>query len=135
MTLNPNSEDTIEADSMEELLEKIKDVKWDDVKDSHSGDRFNFLAQEGCIMAINISALNATEITYIKRDNPLQEYNSQKISQIDMKAKFEDAINNGKATNLLEASGIDTLSIKANPDGPRRNTANYSVDAFFRKDI
>lgn len=86
-------------------------------------------------MAINISALNATEITYIKRDNPLQEYNSQKISQIDMKAKFEDAINNGKATNLLEASGIDTLSIKANPDGPRRNTANYSVDAFFRKDM
>ena len=35
---------TIEADSKEELLEKIKDVKWDDVKDSHSGDRFNFLA-------------------------------------------------------------------------------------------
>lgn len=35
---------TIEANSMEELMEKIKDVDWNKVKDSHSGDRFNFMA-------------------------------------------------------------------------------------------
>lgn len=35
---------TIEADSEEELLEKLKELRWDKVKDSHSGDRFNFLA-------------------------------------------------------------------------------------------
>ena len=86
-------------------------------------------------MAINISTLNATEVTFIRRDNPLQEYNSSKLANADLKGKLNEAISQGKVSNLLEASGIDTLSITANPDGPRRNTANYSVDAFFRKDM
>ena len=33
---------TIEADTMEELMEKIKDVDWKNINDSKSGDRFNF---------------------------------------------------------------------------------------------
>lgn len=86
-------------------------------------------------MAINISSLNATEVTFVKRDNPLQEYNSTKVSEFDIKGKLEDAVKLGHVSNLLDVSGVDTLSITANPDGPRRNTANYSVDAFFRKDM
>lgn len=35
---------TVEADSMEELMQKIKDVDWNKVKDSRSGDRFDFMA-------------------------------------------------------------------------------------------
>ena len=33
---------TIEADSMEELLEKIKNIDWNNVADCKSGDRFDF---------------------------------------------------------------------------------------------
>ena len=33
---------TVEADSVEELIEKIKNIGWDQVKDSFSGDRINF---------------------------------------------------------------------------------------------
>ena len=33
---------TVEADSMEELIEKIKNVDWNNVPDSKSGDRFDF---------------------------------------------------------------------------------------------
>lgn len=33
---------TVEADNMDELLEKINNIDWNDVKDSHSGDRFSF---------------------------------------------------------------------------------------------
>ena len=32
---------TVEADSVEELIEKIKNIGWDQVKDSFSGDRIN----------------------------------------------------------------------------------------------
>lgn len=35
---------TVEATSMEELLEKIRNVKWDDIAESRSGDRFDFKA-------------------------------------------------------------------------------------------
>lgn len=33
---------TVEADSMEELIEKIKNIDWNNVSNSKSGDRFNF---------------------------------------------------------------------------------------------
>ena len=33
---------TVEADSMEELIEKIKNIDWNNVSDSKSGDRFDF---------------------------------------------------------------------------------------------
>lgn len=33
---------TVEADSMEELIEKIKNINWNNVSDSKSGDRFDF---------------------------------------------------------------------------------------------
>ena len=33
---------TVEAASMEELIEKIKNIDWNNVSDSKSGDRFNF---------------------------------------------------------------------------------------------
>ena len=33
---------TVEADSMEELIEKIKNIDWNNIADSKSGDRFNF---------------------------------------------------------------------------------------------
>lgn len=33
---------TVEADSMEELIEKIKNIDWNNVADSKSGDRFDF---------------------------------------------------------------------------------------------
>jgi len=33
---------TVEADTMEELIEKIKNVDWEKIEDSKSGDRFNF---------------------------------------------------------------------------------------------
>lgn len=35
---------TVEATSMEELLEKIRNLKWDDIAESRSGDRFDFKA-------------------------------------------------------------------------------------------
>lgn len=33
---------TIEASTVEEFLEKVKDIDWTKVSDSHSGDKFNF---------------------------------------------------------------------------------------------
>ena len=33
---------TVEAESMEELIEKIKNINWNNVSDSKSGDRFDF---------------------------------------------------------------------------------------------
>lgn len=67
---------TVEAGSIEELIEKIKNIDWNNVSDSKSGDRFDFSVQAKGenIMAINILGLNATEATLVKNSSPIHSY-------------------------------------------------------------
>lgn len=86
-------------------------------------------------MAINILGLNATEATLVKNASPIRSYRLG--NQDKIKNELNQAKENGKMKDLLQLSGIDSLKINsmANESGPRKTGADYSVDAFFRKDM
>lgn len=87
-------------------------------------------------MAINISALNTTEIIpeMIKRPETIGMF---KHDANEIRDKFAQAKENGQIVDLLEISGVskEQLNAMASADGPKRTGASYSIDSFFRKDL
>ena len=86
-------------------------------------------------MAINILGLNATEATLVKNSSPIRSYRLG--NQDEIKNKLNQAKENGEVKDLLQLSGVSSLKINitANESDPRKTGVDYSVDAFFRKDM
>lgn len=86
-------------------------------------------------MAINILGLNATEATLVKNSSPIRSYRLG--NQDEIKNRLNQAKENGEVKDLLQLSGVSSLKINnpTNESNPRKTGADYSVDAFFRKDM
>lgn len=86
-------------------------------------------------MAINILGLNATEATLVKNSSPIRSYRLG--NQDEIKNRLNQAKENGEVKDLLQLSGVSSLKINitSNESDPRKTGADYSVDAFFRKDM
>lgn len=82
-------------------------------------------------MAINILGLNATEATLVKNSSPIRSYRLG--NQDEIKNRLNQAKENGEVKDLLQLSGVSSLKI--NESNLRKTGADYSVDAFFRKDM
>lgn len=83
-------------------------------------------------MAINILSLNTPEATLIRPANAPVAY---RIDQNKIKADLQRAKENGEVKDLLQLSGAAQEKISSMEKADSRQKTDYSVDAFFRKDM
>ncbi len=83
-------------------------------------------------MAINILSLNTPEATLIKPANAPISY---RIDQNKIKADLQRAKENGEIKDLLQLSGVAQEKISSMKKADNVQRTDYSVDAFFRKDM
>lgn len=71
----------------------------------------------------------------VKNSSPIRSYRLG--NQDEIKNRLNQAKENGEVKDLLQLSGVSSLKINnlTNESNPRKTGADYSVDAFFRKDM